>query len=140
MFKNNRLGVGMGTQISLNSLLQLDRLTKLKLDGGDAVSNEDLNTFLRELANKRNIEELHLKRCTVNAGTFDILNSFDKLQVLITFGRFLFELSPSLAWPPNLKKLRLRSFKISFSGVLAIIKKLKYLEKIDLCRTKSISM
>lgn len=137
LFEKNRSLESLGFNIferhrtfELNTLLQLDRLTKLHLDYGG--SSDDLNTFLNEMPNKRNMKELHLNRCEVNARTFDILNSYDKLQVLIIETTSECELTPSLAWPANLRQLKLQWFEISFIAFRAIIEQLKHLDEIDL--------
>lgn len=43
-----------------------------------------------------------------------------------------FELTASIAWPEKLKQLQSASLNISLSTLLAVIKQLKHLEKIDL--------
>lgn len=102
LFENNRSLESICVEIleresslHLNSLNQLDRLTKLILRG-ERYLQRDLNMHISALANKEAVKELHLKRYEVNANTFDILSSFDKLQVLIIGPSVKFELNPSI--------------------------------------------
>lgn len=116
--------------LSLKPLLQLDRLTKLKM----WCNGNNLNDFLNDLAAKGIVQEIDLDDIKFDDDFFKVMPLFDKLQLLVLSSNDfnIVELKFPLDWPGNLKDLILMKFTISLSVFISTIKQLWNLENFDL--------
>lgn len=121
------IGYGFDVIKIIEPLTQLEHLTKLKLN----CQMQNLNNFLFELASRDIIEELELFRIKIDNNTFNILNLFRNLRLLVVDQcSDLQELNSTL--PLSLRHLQLKCFTISFNTFISIIRQLKRLENVDL--------
>lgn len=121
------IGYGFDVLKIIEPLTQLEQLTKLKLN----CQMQNLNNFLFELASRGIIEELELFRIKIDDNTFNILNLFSNLRLLVVDQCSDFqELNSTL--PFSLRHLQLKCFTISSKTFISMIRQLKSLENLDL--------
>lgn len=132
-----KLCVGGGSDFELLpnvwTLLTLNCLTKLKLD----CDYININSVLRELAKKGIMEEIDLKYVDIDDDFFDILASFENIQLLsIEYAQRNDEnkrLKASIVWPSKLNSLRLSYFELTFNDFIEIIRQVTSLQRMDIC-------
>lgn len=98
---------------------------------------KNCNDFLIQLATMLSLVELKLT-VDFTDETFDILKSFQNLEILSLAG--LSECSSGLTedtvFPSKLKRIRLLNIQIYCTALFSMVKHLKFLKEIDLCRAK----
>lgn len=109
-------------------LLLLDALTKFSFR-----RIQSCNQLLIGLAKKQNLVELSFDS-DLNADTFNIINSFQNLEVLSVVGACWkkVQLLETSVFPFSLKRMKLNNFKISCTTFLTIVRRLKFLQEFDL--------
>lgn len=109
--------------MKLKSLSKLQSLRHLTLRCFD----DDVNDILTDLAKINILEELVLYDIGVDENTFELIKSFEKLQLLVvTTENYDFPSSDVL--PPKLETLKLGGFYIADNIILPLVQQLKYLE------------
>lgn len=134
-----KLWVGGGSHFEVLpnvwTLLTLNCLTKLKL----GCKGINFNSVLRELAKKGIMEEMELECVDVDDDFFDILASFENIQLLaIEYAQRNDEnkrLKASMVWPTKLNSLRLSYFELTFNDFIEIIRQVTSLQRMDICRS-----
>jgi len=122
-----RLCLHYNKRLTANSFSKFSKLRFLTLHCWD----ENINDILIELSKTNTLEQLELIDVGVDANTFNIINSFKKLELLVVTAHEC-EFSLPDAMPAKLQTLKLGGFQISQQQITSLTKKLEHLEELHL--------